>query len=130
MNPPLPRSSDDLPPGQPQEPHGDARERLEHASATRGSEPYELRLYVAGMTPRSSAAISAIKSICETHLTGHYDLEVVDLAAAPALARQEQIVAAPTLVKRLPLPLRRLVGDLSSTERVLHALDLQPEATV
>jgi len=103
-----------------------AGERLEQAWAARVNARYELRLYVVGMTQRSSEAISAVKGICEAHLHDRYDLEVIDIAAAPALARTEQIVAAPTLVKRLPLPMRRLIGNLSNTERVLHALDLAP----
>jgi circadian clock protein KaiB len=108
-------------------PHApDARERLEQAHAARADARYELCLYVVGMTQRSSEAISAIKGICEAHLHDRYDLKVVDIAAAPDLARTDQIVAAPTLVKRLPLPMRRLIGNLSNTERVMHALDLAP----
>lgn len=107
----------------------DARQRLEQAAAASGDARYELRLYVAGMTQRSCEAISAIKHICETHLPDRYELEVVDLSATPSLARSEQIVAAPTLVRLLPLPVRRLIGNLSNTERVLRALDLAAAAT-
>ena len=78
------------------------------------------------MTPRSTDAIARIKAICEQHLAGSYELEVIDIYQQPALAKGEQIVAAPTLIRRLPLPLRRLVGDLSNKERVLLGLDLQP----
>ncbi|HSJ54931.1 MAG TPA: circadian clock KaiB family protein [Anaerolineae bacterium] len=85
---------------------------------------YVLRLYVAGTTPQSSRAIDNIAALCEEHLQGSYDLEVVDLYEHPALARGEQIIAAPTLIKKLPLPLRRLIGDLSDTQRVLVGLDL------
>jgi circadian clock protein KaiB len=87
-------------------------------------EKYVLRLYVTGMTPRSLTAISRIKAICEDHLAGRYELEVIDIYEQPTLAKGEQIVAAPTLIKKLPLPLRRLVGDLSNKQRVLLGLDL------
>jgi circadian clock protein KaiB len=86
---------------------------------------YVLRLYVAGMTPRSTTAFAAIKAICEERLQGRYDLEVIDIYQQPGLAKIEQIVAAPTLVKKLPAPLRRLIGDLSTKERVLLGLGLQ-----
>ena len=86
---------------------------------------YVLRLYVAGMTPRSRRAIGNVRAICDEHLEGRYDLEVIDVYQQPTLAKGEQIVAAPTLIKRLPLPLRRVIGDLSSTERVLVGLDLR-----
>jgi circadian clock protein KaiB len=89
------------------------------------SQPYVLRLYVTGMTPRSTAAFATIKKICEKHLYGHYDLEVIDIYQQPSLARDEQIIAAPTLVKRLPAPIRRLIGNLSDEERVLAGLDLR-----
>ena len=87
--------------------------------------PYTLRLFVTGTTPKSIKAISNIKKICEEHLKGRYDLEVVDLYLQPDLAKGEQIIAAPTLIKKLPLPLRRIIGDLSGTERVLVGLDLK-----
>ena len=88
---------------------------------------YVLRLYITGMTPRSTEAIASIKAICEEHLEGHYDLEVIDIYQHPELARAEQIIAAPTLVKKLPAPLRRLIGNLSEKERVLAGLNLQPK---
>ena len=90
-------------------------------------EAHTLRLYVAGMTPQSTRAIANIKQICEEHLKGHYSLEVIDIYQQPVLAAGEQIIAAPTLIKKLPLPLRRLIGDLSNTERVLVGLDLRPK---
>jgi circadian clock protein KaiB len=86
-----------------------------------------LRLYVAGSTPQSSRAIRNLKAICETNLPGRYVLTVVDLYAQPELAREDQIVVAPTLVRQSPLPVRRVVGDLSNTDRVLAALDLPSE---
>ena len=86
---------------------------------------YVLRLYVAGTTSQSACAIVQLKEICEAHLKGRYSLEVVDIYQQPALAKDEQIVAVPTLIRRLPLPLRRLIGDLSNEERVLVGLDLQ-----
>jgi circadian clock protein KaiB len=85
---------------------------------------YELRLYVISTTPQSMRAVANLRRICDEHLPGRYALEVIDLAKHPALAEAEQIVAAPTLVKKLPLPLRRLIGDLSQTDRVLLGLDL------
>jgi len=81
---------------------------------------------VAGLTPRSSAAIRNITAICEDHLKGRYDLEVIDIYRQSNLARGEQIIAAPTLIKKLPLPLRRLIGDMADTERVIVGLDLRP----
>ena len=88
-------------------------------------ERYVLRLYVTGMTPRSTEAFAAIKALCEERLKGRYDLEVIDIYQHPQLAIDEQIIAVPTLVKKLPAPLRRLVGDLSNKERVLLGLDLR-----
>lgn len=88
---------------------------------------YVLRLYITGMTPNSVRAIENLKAICEEYLLGYYDLEIIDVYKKPSLAKGEQIVAAPTLVKRLPLPLRRLVGDLSQKDHVLLGLDLVPK---
>ena len=85
---------------------------------------YVLRLFVSGMTPRSTRAVQNVRAICEEHLHGRYDLEVIDIYQQPTLARGEQIIAAPTLVKKSPAPLRYIIGDLSSTERVLRGLDL------
>lgn len=87
---------------------------------------YILRLYVAGSTPQSSRAITNLKAICETHLKDGYVLTVVDLYEHQERARQDQIMVAPTLVRQSPLPVRRLIGDLSKTDRVLAALDLPP----
>ena len=89
------------------------------------SDIYTLRLYIAGQTPRSVAALANLKEICEEHLAGRYTLEVVDLLENPQLARGDQILAIPTLVRKLPLPMRRIIGDLSNTERVLVGLDLR-----
>jgi circadian clock protein KaiB len=86
---------------------------------------YVLRLYVTGMTPRSTRAIARIKAICEEYLEGRYDLEVIDIYQQPMLAKGEQIIAAPTLIKKLPTPLRRIVGDLSNKDRVLLGLDIR-----
>lgn len=90
-----------------------------------GAGRYVLRLYVSGMTPRSSAAIAAIKALCATHLQGRYDLDVVDIYQHPELAKQGQVIAVPTLVRELPAPLRRLIGNLVDEERLLKGLDLQ-----
>ena len=94
-------------------------------AASPADERYVLRLYVTGMTPRSTEAFAAIKAICEERLQGRYELEVIDIYQHPQLAIDEQIIAVPTLVKMLPPPLRRLVGDLSNEERVLLGLDLR-----
>ena len=101
-------------------------EEFIEAAAQRASGKYVLRLYVAGMNKRSEAAIRNVKEICEEHLAGRYDLEVVDIYKQPTLAKGEQIVAAPTLIKQLPAPLRRFIGDLASKERILVGLDLKP----
>lgn len=89
-------------------------------------ELWDLRLYVAGQTPKSIAALTNLKKICETHMAGQYRIEVVDLLENPTLARDDQILAIPTLVRKLPPPLRKIIGDLSNTERVLVGLDLRP----
>ena len=99
------------------------------AAATRANTHYVLRLYVTGSTSQSSRAISNIRKICEEHLQGRYELEVVDISQHPTLAIGEQIIAAPTLIKRLPLPLRRFIGDMSQTERILLGLDLREADT-
>ena len=88
--------------------------------------PWELRLYVAGQTAKSIAAFENLKRLCEEHLPGQYAIEVVDLVKHPQLARGDQIVAIPTLVRKLPEPIRRIIGDLSRTEQVLVGLDLRP----
>jgi len=98
---------------------------LADAAGRPSSERYVLRLYVTGMTPRSTRAVENVRRICEEHLHGRYDLEVIDIYQQPTLAKGEQIVAAPTLVKKLPLPLRRVIGDLSNTDKVLLGLDLR-----
>lgn len=98
--------------------------RYERLLEERGAERYVLRLFVTGMTPRSTEAIDAIKAVCEEHLRGRYSLEVIDIYEHPELARSSQILAVPTLVKLLPLPLRRLIGDLTDQQRVLRGLDL------
>ena len=90
------------------------------------SDIFILRLYVAGQTPKSIAAFANLKKICEEHLAGRYQIEVIDLLENPHLARGDQILAIPTLVKKLPPPVRKIIGDLSNTERVLIGLDLLP----
>jgi circadian clock protein KaiB len=85
---------------------------------------YVLRLYVTGMTPRSTRAIENIKSICDKYLAGRYDLQVIDIYQQPKLAKGEQIIAVPTLVKKLPAPLRRMIGDMADVDTVLMGLDL------
>jgi circadian clock protein KaiB len=88
---------------------------------------YVLRLYVAGTTSKSIRAVANIKEICESSLENRYDLEVIDIYQQPVLMKGEQIIAAPTLVKQLPLPLRKFIGDMSDTERILVGLDLRPK---
>ncbi len=90
------------------------------------SEKYELRLYVAGQTSRSLAAFANLKQICEEHLAGRYHIEVIDLLENPRLAAGDQILAIPTLVRKLPPPIKKIIGDLSNTERVLVGLNLLP----
>lgn len=87
---------------------------------------YNLRLYVAGQTPKSLTAIANLKTICEEHLAGRYTIEVIDLLVSPQLAEGDQILALPTLVRRLPPPIKRVIGNLSDTERVLVGLDIRP----
>jgi circadian clock protein KaiB len=87
---------------------------------------YILRLYTAGQTPKSMTAVANLKKICEEHLAGRFEIQVIDLLENPQLARGDQILAIPTLVRKLPLPVRRIIGDLSNTERVLIGLDLVP----
>jgi circadian clock protein KaiB len=89
---------------------------------------YVLRLYITGSSPRSMRAVTNLKRICEEHLSGRYDLEIIDIYQQPVLAAGEQVIAAPTLVKKLPEPLRRLIGDMSNTDQVLFGLDLRPRA--
>ena len=91
------------------------------------SKEYVLRLYVAGTTSKSIRAVANIKEICETSLKNRYDLEAIDIYQQPVLVKGEQIIAAPTLVKQLPLPLRKFIGDMSDTERILVGLDLRPK---
>ena len=90
--------------------------------------PYHLRLYVAGQTAKSMAAMANLKRFCQEHLAGHYDIEVIDLLQNPQLAAGDQILAIPTLVRKLPMPLKRIIGDLSDTEKVLVGLDIRPKA--
>jgi circadian clock protein KaiB len=87
---------------------------------------YDLKLYVAGQTPKCITAVANLKRICEEHLEGKYRVQVIDLLANPQLAEGDQILAIPTLVRRLPSPIRKIIGDLSNTERVLVGLDLRP----
>jgi circadian clock protein KaiB len=89
-------------------------------------EGYNLRLYVAGQTPKSIAAIANLKKICDAHLSGRYNITIIDLIKDPALAQRDQIVAIPTLIRHLPEPLKRIIGDLSNIDKVLVGLDIAP----
>jgi circadian clock protein KaiB len=102
----------------------DSTEAFERLAEEMKSEKYLLRLYISGMTARSTEAINSLTGLCEDHLKGRYELEIVDLYKHPEMAEKAQIIATPTLVKQLPLPIRRLVGTLSNEERVLIGLNL------
>jgi len=103
----------------------DIRKQLERGIKRRRSKKYVLHLYIAGLTPRSQQAVENIRRICDKYLQGRYDLEILDVYQNPIIARNGQILAAPTLIKELPLPLRRFVGDMSNTEKLLVGLDLR-----
>ncbi|MHB8832741.1 MAG: circadian clock KaiB family protein [Desulfobacteria bacterium] len=103
----------------------DTTEQFEKAVSRLAEGKYVLRLYVAGMTPNSARAIANLKKICEEHLAGRYDLNVIDVYRKPTLAKGEQIIAAPTLIKKLPLPMRKLIGDMSDEGKVLIGLDIR-----
>ncbi len=98
----------------------------EDGNASDGSPMYDLRLYVAGQSPRSVRALENLRKVCDEHLAGRYRVEVVDLLVNPALARGDEIVAVPTLVRKLPEPIRKIIGDLSDTDRVLVGLQVRP----
>ena len=100
---------------------------MKRRTTGRGKNEYVLRLYVAGQSARSRAALQNLESICEEHLAGRYRIEVIDLLKQPQLARGDQILAVPTLVRRLPEPITKIIGDLSNEERVLVGLDLRPK---
>jgi circadian clock protein KaiB len=105
-------------------------EVFEQAIKDSKEKKYVLRLYVAGATPRSTQSIINIKKICEEHLKGRYELEVIDIFQQPVLAKGEQIIAAPTLVKKLPPPLRRFIGNMADVDRILIGLDLKPKEKI
>lgn len=115
------QSDSGIEPTQPEELTGDLPDELSD------DEIYILRLYVAGQTKKSLAAFANLKKICEEHLSGRYRIEIVDLMENPQLAKGDKILAVPTLVRRLPPPIKKIIGDLSNTERVLVGLDLIPE---
>ncbi|MGB7726050.1 MAG: circadian clock KaiB family protein [Dehalococcoidales bacterium] len=104
----------------------DSEKRFSSSPKDKTSKPetWHLRLYVAGQTPKSIAAFANLKKICEEHLKGQYTIEVIDLIENPKLAKGDQILAIPTLVRKLPVPIRKIIGDLSNTERVLVGLNL------
>ena len=104
------------------------RKTVKRRPAAQGkSGSFKLKLYVAGQTPKSVAALANLERICQEHLEGRYKIEVIDLLLNPALARGDQILAIPTLVRHLPTPIRKIVGDLSNTDRVLVGLDIRPQ---
>lgn len=110
----------------PQKKTEDTTERYERNLREPEVRPFVLRLYITGATPASTRAITNLKTLCETHLKGRVDLEVIDIFQRPELAQGEQIIATPTLVKELPLPLRRFIGDLDGLEGKLLGLDVKP----
>ena len=105
-----------------------AQPKVTTAPRKAASSPYVLKLYVAGQTPKSVNAIANIKKLCEANLQGRYVLDVIDLYQQPHLAQGEQVIAVPTLIRKLPQPLRRIIGDMSNTERVLVGLDIRSKA--
>ncbi len=105
----------------------DRTSEFEKALADRDERTYVLRLYVVGMTPRSMEAITTLKKVCEEHLKGRYEIEIIDLYEHPEQATERQIIAAPTLIKELPLPLRRFIGNLTNEARILKGLDIQQQ---
>jgi circadian clock protein KaiB len=105
----------------------DSYAEFEKASQEKGSEKYVLRLFISGMTPRSLQAIDNLKNICDQKLKGCYSLEIIDISQQPESVKKEDIIATPTLIKELPRPIRRIIGDLSSTERILVALNISPK---
>ena len=105
----------------------DSAAEFEERSKKAAKEKYVLRLYVTGMTERSMRAIQNIKKICEDHLKGRYHLEVIDIYREPTLAKGDQIIATPTLIKKLPVPIRQFIGEMAETERILLGLDLHPK---
>lgn len=105
------------------------KEALEKAARKSREQKYVLRLYIAGITPRSQEAVRTVKAICEEHLAGRYDLEVIDIYQQPTLAKGEQIIAIPTLIRKLPSPLRKFIGSMADKEKVLVGLDLRPKET-
>ena len=102
-------------------------DEFEKAAAKRDRAKYVFRLYVTGMTPKSTLAIANVQELCKKHLAGCYELKVIDIYQQPKLAKGEQIIATPTLIKKLPLPLRKFIGDMSDTERFLVGIDLKPK---
>jgi circadian clock protein KaiB len=103
----------------------DIQEQLEQAARQPKKQKYIFRLYISGATPRSTKAIENIRRLCEEHLKGQYELEIIDIFQHPEKARAEQVIASPTLVKQLPQPLRRYIGDLSDTEKFLVSLEIK-----
>ena len=102
------------------------QKKANKTTSTKSTKQWDLRLYVAGQTARAVAAFANLQNICEEHLPGQYRIEVIDLLKNPQLAKGDQILAVPTLVRKLPQPVRKIIGDLSNTERVLVGLDLRP----
>ncbi|OHB66787.1 MAG: hypothetical protein A2Y76_11435 [Planctomycetes bacterium RBG_13_60_9] len=107
-----------------------SKEAIEKAAEKAKKQKYVLRLYVAGITPRSREAIRTVTAICEEYLAGRYELEVIDIYQQPTLAKGEQIIAAPTLIKKLPPPLQKFIGNMADKEKILVGLDLRPKKSV
>jgi circadian clock protein KaiB len=105
----------------------DSEKEFEKTLQANATEKYVLRLYVTGMTPKSINALKNIRQICEENLKGRYELEVIDIYQQPEYAKKEEILAAPTLIKKLPLPLRKFIGDMSDTEKIIVGLNLVPK---
>ena len=109
------------------DPKNKTMKEVEAAIKARGNNHYVLRLYISGLTPKSQRALDNLKAICEEYLHDRYELEIIDIFQQPELARAEQVIAAPTLVKELPPPLRKFIGDMSQTEKILVGLEVKPK---
>jgi circadian clock protein KaiB len=116
-------------PGKTTSKKSSATEAMEQALVRKSKEKYVLKLYITGMTRRSQEALRNLERVCREHIGDNYELEVIDIYQQPTLAKGDQIIAVPTLIKKLPVPLRRMIGDLSREDRIILGLDLQPKST-
>jgi circadian clock protein KaiB len=120
-----PKGSERAAPAHASDRGGGIKAQLDRANRERDEQQYVLKLYVTGLSPTSRQAIERVRAVCEDHLHGRYELDVIDIYQKPALAKDEQIIATPTLIKVLPAPLRRFIGNLANVEKILFGLDLR-----